>query len=539
MLQELMALSALELPRLQLLQRAVEIGEQELDKELVALCLRIDPVSELFAYGSSWPHRDQKYKDDFEGKICDCLLNNQLEVEVSGFAERLVILPATEGGCLVLQKLSDKAQELQTGFSALVEQLVLTSGLELHRQSLRLLNDIYCRALGQGEGRRDFGFVFERLRFLFGYDICALVLLHNDKWRLHWRFSKSVGDSLKQSANEHLFAVLGRDHGLSAEKLEIREIFEEGAEKKLGETVESSVILPLLLPENEESQGLIALFSSTQGVFTSTHLRLLGLLSPGLSTAIQNSEFLFDLEQSHTHLVEQIDMAAQIQEGLLPASPPVSSDYVIAQRHRQAKRVGGDFFSYRLSPSGELNVALADVAGKGIPAAMLASFVLGALQEVWADEDCPSEVLDRLDQLLGGSLDPFRFVTMATLKFVGRKLYYATAGHEPIFVLRSSNEHKELKMPGLPLGIRAGGGFGLGVFDCEPGDIVVVYTDGLSEARRSDGKMFGRANIAKIVTSKDRWDGASFINAFFSSVEKFLDGEDPPDDQTAVAIKVL
>ena len=539
MLEELLALLQLDIPRLQLLQRAVEVGEQELGEDLVALCLRVDPVSEMFAYGSSWQELSMDERTDFEGKISESLFNDLGEVHLEGIDEPLTILPATDGGCIVLRRPSDSAKRLQVGFSTLVEKLVLTSGLELHRQSLRLLNDIYCKALAGTGNRRDFGFVFERLRFIFGYDICALLLPHGQKWRLHWRFSKSVGESLRKSAEEHLFSVLERDLGLTKEKLHIRELFEEGAEKNLGEGVESSVILPLLLPESPENQGLIALFSSTQGVFTSTHLRLLGLLSPGLSTAIQNSEFLFDLEQSHSHLVEQIDMAGQIQEGLLPVTAPVSQDHVIYQRHRQAKRVGGDFFSYRQSSSGQLSVALADVAGKGIPAAMLASFVLGALQEIWADEDDPTKVLDRLDHLLGGSLDPFRFVTMASLKFVGRKLYYATAGHEPIFVLHSSGEHRELKMPGLPLGIRAGGGFGLGVFDCEPGDIVVVYTDGLSEARRSDGQMFGRANFARIVASRDRWDGASLVNAIFSSVEEFLAGEEPPDDQTAVAVKVM
>lgn len=543
------------------LARVVAAATECLDGRILALAHRADPLAESFTAGPGAAGMAPRVRDALEEALtaflgeldeertADTVVVRPLPRVPAGIEGSVVCVAAMGGGSWTSVLAVDggvgsvpaAAAAVATVVALAADRCRVETERDLARRGLDLVAGVYGRFLG-GEGdRRTFGYAVERLRALVGYDLFALALPEGDGWRVIWRLPSAVDDALVSSARDELGTVLERDLGVAPEAVRTDWIYEDGPAPggRDAVRVESSVILPLVLPSGRRTEGLMAFFSGTAGFFTTSHLRLLGTLSPGLTAAIRGAEHVQDLEDRHAAFTEQLDLAAQIQEGLLPAAPPVTAGYLIGQRHRQARGVGGDFFAYHLSPDGTLAVALADVAGKGIPAALLASFVLGALRTVWSSTTEPVTVLDRLDGMLAQSMDPFRFVTMACVELRGRRLRYATAGHEPVLLAREGAEPEELSTTGLPLGVRAGGGHGGGERELRPGDLLLLYTDGLSEARRSDRTLFGRDRLRRWLAEAGAPAPDAVVADLFTRVEEFFGGDEPSDDQTAVAVKVV
>jgi len=210
------------------------------------------------------------------------------------------------------------------------------------------------------------------------------------------------------------------------------------------------------------------------------------------STVRQNQAHQEVASLLHRH-EQEIGEARSIQEGFLPKRIPQLPGYELASAWQSARIVGGDYFDV-LSFGGEtLGLCIADVAGKGLPAALLMSNLQAAVRGL-ASADLPSdELCARLNALLCRNMASDRFITFfyAHLDGASRVLQYVNAGHNPPIVLHQDGSHYRLTEGGGVFGVFPDQRFALGTTGLDPGDRVVLYTDGVTEASNPDYEEFG------------------------------------------------
>lgn len=297
-------------------------------------------------------------------------------------------------------------------------------------------------------------------------------------------------------------------------------------------TTLSEVDIPL------SSRGkLIGVFnaqSSALDAFSPEQIELLCALADNIAIAIENAR-LFRQErlEKEKALHEQAE-ARRIQRALLPDKDPVIPGYAVDGLCLQLSAVGGDWYDYLEFGDGTLGIVLGDVCGKGMAAALLMSATRSLFRTAAEGPDSPSEVLIRLNKALVKDLPTGRFVTLVYLIIDAERgaIRIANGGHPyPLFARRGS-EIAELKTEkGLPLGLMNSEFSEIG-FTLEPGDRVLVYTDGLLEATNSKGEEYGASRLMESVQKP-----SASARAVLADVQEFSSGGTLTDDATAIVLR--
>jgi phosphoserine phosphatase RsbU/P len=239
-------------------------------------------------------------------------------------------------------------------------------------------------------------------------------------------------------------------------------------------------------------------------------------------------------EQEH-----EIAEARAIQEGFLPKEIPQLAGYEIAAAWQSARVVGGDYFDV-LPFDGEMcGLCIADVAGKGLPAALLMSNLQAAVRGLASPSLVPEELCSRLNSLLCRNIASDRFVTLfyAQLDGPSRQLRYVSAGHNPPFVVRRDGSHERLREGGVVLGVFANQKFKSDVTQLRSGDRLVLYTDGVTEASNSDDEEFGEERLLRVLQENASSPAAEIQKKILQSVAAFSRGT-WQDDATLLVIAV-
>jgi phosphoserine phosphatase RsbU/P len=239
-------------------------------------------------------------------------------------------------------------------------------------------------------------------------------------------------------------------------------------------------------------------------------------------------------EQEH-----EIAEARAIQEGFLPKEIPQLAGYEIAAAWQSARVVGGDYFDV-LPFDGEMcGLCIADVAGKGLPAALLMSNLQAAVRGLASDTLAPEELCSRLNTLLCRNIASDRFVTLfyAQLDGPSRQLRYVSAGHNPPFVVRRDGSHQRLREGGVVLGVFANQTFKSDVTQLQSGDRLVLYTDGVTEACNSDDEEFGEDRLLRVLQENATQPAVELQKKILQSVAEFSHGA-WQDDATLLVIAV-
>ena len=209
-------------------------------------------------------------------------------------------------------------------------------------------------------------------------------------------------------------------------------------------------------------------------------------------------------EEALLHLHEQdreIAEARAIQEKLLPREIPQLAGYTIAGSWQSAGMVGGDYFDVLALDGETLGMCIGDVAGKGMPAALLMSNLQAAVRGLSSPSLAPNLLCGRLNSLVYRNTANDRFITFfyAQLDGATRRLRYANAGHNAPFVMHRDGTHERLQEGGCVLGVFDDQGYELGAAQLADGDRVVLFTDGVTEARSSAEEEFGEARLLRVL----------------------------------------
>lgn len=301
-------------------------------------------------------------------------------------------------------------------------------------------------------------------------------------------------------------------------------------------------MLATSLPVIEEAKAALGLINKANENFTAGDSKLLAALAQQVGTIIKN----FLIHQKlivEERLSRELEIAAEIQESLLPTKLPQVGGLSIAVASIPASEVGGDFYDFITVDDRHLTLVIGDVAGKGIPAAMLTSVTRTMLRVEAMRGELPLNIIEQANNVLHQDLsraDSFVTVFVATIDTYEGALNYASAGHTPAILWRANTHTSELlRATSPPIGIFGCRGEPASTVQLNPGDTLVLCTDGITEAQSPKGALFGLKRLIYIVESRAS-DPPEMVQQYIQSeIASFRRNAMGRDDATLLIVKML
>ncbi|HYN40339.1 MAG TPA: SpoIIE family protein phosphatase [Thermoanaerobaculia bacterium] len=363
------------------------------------------------------------------------------------------------------------------------------------------------------------------LRDAAGNDFCAA------------RRSTSERASRPMHSRSLLHEVI--DKGMAAQVVDAASD-ERFAESKslLVSGLRSLLAAPLLDPQG--ALGMIVVGASL-GVrsFGTEDLELLVALAAVASMRIRNVRLVLEAMERQK-LEQELRLARQIQVALLPSKPPEVPGIELFGRNLPSRAVSGDFYTLAVRKDGaECVVFVADVSGKGIAASLLTASLEALSAVPLATGEAPDKVFETVAGLLFDRTPPERFATafLAVLEVASGSLSFVNAGHTAAILLRASGEPVLLKSNGVPLGLLPDAKYRAGVAALEPGDSLMVYSDGLTEATDPDGEEFGVTRLVEAFQRHRILPLSELARAIEFDLDTFVRGTPFDDDRTLVQVR--
>jgi sigma-B regulation protein RsbU (phosphoserine phosphatase) len=264
--------------------------------------------------------------------------------------------------------------------------------------------------------------------------------------------------------------------------------------------------------------------------------------------AEQSAFSLFDAflhrEATEKRQIEKdLHVANEVQRILLPSEPPVVEGFDVAGTNLPARYVSGDYFDYIPLDADRCGVVIADVSGKGVPAALMMAMTRTALRLLATDGASPTEVIHRLNAQLYPDIREDMFISLAYVVLDRRsgEVRLVRAGHDAPLVYHAADRSvTKVSPPGMAVGIDSGGAFNRVTNEfslvLEPGDCLILYTDGVSEAQDRNGDEFGLEAMIRSVQASASEGAAGIVQRVTSDVKAFIGDQPPHDDITLITI---
>ena len=297
--------------------------------------------------------------------------------------------------------------------------------------------------------------------------------------------------------------------------------------------VRSMIAVPL--EANDRVIGLIYVDSPALLMpFTKQDLSLLTVMANVAAIRIDH-ERLIQVEQAERLMAKDLEQAAEIQQRLLPNAPPDVPGLDLAGYNAPSRTVGGDYYDFFPYPDGRAGLLVADVAGKGMPAAMMMSSLQSRVEVLADDPQDLAGMTARLNRAVKKNAPANRFITFffCVLNPTSGELVYCNAGHNPPVVVRANGQVERLEGGGLPLGLFASAQYRQETALIHPGDTLVLYSDGVSEAPRpGDDEEFGEERLGELIASHRGEVSAKLVEIVIAEVALWTEGAPPADDIT-------
>jgi len=307
-----------------------------------------------------------------------------------------------------------------------------------------------------------------------------------------------------------------------------------------GVEVRSELAVPLVF--KDRLIGVLDLESVEYNAFSEQHEQMLSTLASYIAVALENARLYEKVSADERRLESDLETAREMQKGLLPGSVPQVDGLDIGFRYEPARQLGGDFYDFLPYGKDRLAIAVGDVAGKGTPAALYGSMAVGILrgrvvEKTWE----PGEMLGEINRQLDRNRIDNRFVAMlfAVFDSSDRSLTLANGGC-PRPVLVRDGKVEELKVEGMPLGMLPSVEHKQLRLELQPGDVVVISSDGIGESLGRNREEFGVRKLQALLIEQAGRPAQEIADAVLRSAELYVrETSDEPDDRTVVVLKVV
>jgi sigma-B regulation protein RsbU (phosphoserine phosphatase) len=267
--------------------------------------------------------------------------------------------------------------------------------------------------------------------------------------------------------------------------------------------------------------GVLRIYTDTEQHFSQLRISLLKAVAAQAAAAIENTRLLTETIEAEA-LEKQVRMAADVQQRMIPQEPPQVPGVDLSAVYVPCFELGGDFYDFIELPYDNIGLVIADVSGKGVPASLIMASVRAALRAQVDNVYYLYEVIRRLNLMIHRDSKPTEFVTLfyGVLDSSNRRLSYSNAGHPPGLLLRDG-KIIELTSENMVLGVNPDEAYTQSVIDLQSNDLLLLYTDGLTDAMNFKQETFGRARIieafkksgatAEIVAQNILWEMRKFV----------------------------
>ncbi|MFY9908300.1 MAG: SpoIIE family protein phosphatase [Candidatus Sulfotelmatobacter sp.] len=379
--------------------------------------------------------------------------------------------------------------------------------------------------------------IAELLRKLIDYQMFSILLVDPAGEKLQHRFS------LRFNENVHMKGDIALGKGLVGYAAETRQAVLVPDVSKDPRYIEgnpetrSELAVPLIY--KDKVIGVLDLEHTRRGFFTDDHRRTMVTLAAQVAIAIENARLYEEIARQERRLERDLALARELQMRLLPQTLPKVKHLELAAKFSPARAIGGDLYDFIPYSLSRLAIVIGDVSGKGAPAAIYAALVSGILRSHAPIEPGPAEMLSAVNLSLAERRIEAQFVSLiyAVWDDEHRTLLVANSGL-PRPVLARDGKISAIEATGLPLGLFDDVSYDEFRFELQPGDVFVLFSDGILDARNRRGELFGRTRVEKIIAECAARSADCVVDSLFKAAGEHSAGVETFDDQTVVAIKV-
>jgi phosphoserine phosphatase RsbU/P len=379
--------------------------------------------------------------------------------------------------------------------------------------------------------------IAELLNRLIDYQMFSILLLDSTGVKLQHRFSLrfrenihikhdvSLGQGVVGYAVQHKEAVL------------VSDVTKDPRYIALNPETRSELAVPLVY--QDKVIGVLDLEHTRRCFFTEDHKRTVTTLAAQVAIAIENARLYEQIARQEQRLEQDLAMARELQFRLLPPTLPKIKNLDLAAKFVPARAIGGDLYDFVGYSMNRTAIVVGDVSGKGAPAAIYAALVSGILRSHAPIEPLPAEMLAAVNYSLSQRRIDGQFVSLiyGVWDDKRRVLRVANSGlPRPVYCHNGRTEI--IEATGLPLGLFDDAEYEEFGFNPNPGDMFVLFSDGILDARNKAGDLFGRDRLEQIIASHATQSADSVVQAIFTAVADHAAGEEAFDDQTVVVIRV-
>ena len=369
------------------------------------------------------------------------------------------------------------------------------------------------------------------------------ILLVNDDLELEMKLAVQYGEKV-QVPRVALGEGLVGYAALHKEVVLVNDVSQDPRYIKLVPDVQSELAIPLLL--KDRCIGVLDLESPVLAAFTKRDVEILTMLASQAAVAIENARLYEEVRATQERLEKEVRFAQRVQAALLPAGPPKRLKGVeLAAAFASARELGGDFHEYLAPESNTLVVAVGDVSGKGVPAALYSAFAAELVRgrtfrrRYLPERSSPAGVLSSVNTILyQRQLEEYYCTLCYTIFDLKRRTITLANSGLPYPIRCSADGCAQVELPGVPLGSFQGTTYDEVTFALHAGDVFVFCTDGVFEAMNADGQEFTAERLLEVVRAARDLPAKAMTEAIFTAVGEWR-GEAPPnDDMTAVVVRM-
>ena len=300
----------------------------------------------------------------------------------------------------------------------------------------------------------------------------------------------------------------------------------------------SEMVAPII--SNDRVIGAFDLESDHLDAYTEDDLSVLQLLASQVAIIIEKAK-LHEQAIEKKRIEAQLEIARQVQLELLPDNDPVFENFDISAYVFPTEEVSGDYYDWVKIFEYQLGIVVADAVGKGIPAALLMSFLRASLRAGVQVGYAPHIAMTKVNNLLWDSTEEHQFITAiyGILDSTNRTFVYSNAGHNPPMLIKPNGDYRYVEYGDMPLGMFRDARYHQHFIRLEKDQVMVVYTDGITEAANADGEEFGKERFAESVLECIHLPAKKMVDHIRKSVADFTDRKFLDDDGTLFIVKSL
>jgi sigma-B regulation protein RsbU (phosphoserine phosphatase) len=417
-----------------------------------------------------------------------------------------------------------------------IENARLFERVRSQADTLRVLNEIGREASSILDVEELLRRAAELVKRVIDYQILSILLYDEAtnmfRHRLDIKYGQSVQGKLRVIAGEGIIGAAAT----SGQPVRVADVSADSRYLMVNPETRSELAIPMI--HKGRVVGVLDLESPQPNYFTEDHVQTLSILSGALAVSLENARLYGEVARNEMRMERELAAAQRMQGALLRPVPKEDYGLDIAARILSAREVCGDLYDFVRYGSQQLGIALGDVSGKGSEAALYGAVAIGILRSLSPLKLQPAEFLRQLNHLICERRIEGRFITLcyATWQKARRRFRVANAGQSQPIVCRG-DRCELIRLSGFPLGLYDEVAYEEWSTTLDVGDVVVFYSDGLTEAASPDGHQFGANRLRELIARHREVTAGELADILLAAIQDFTSGAALADDRTLLVVK--